>query len=192
MKTLANFLTAMVLVSFPVFAAGDNTDDDGIKLFAVATLSDTGKELMEGDSVLVTLTLYSNSTFSRIENLDKDVPELKDTDVRPYGSNRRLTQKVSTYGGKRYYSVVAEQFVVTFRGVGSLVFPPRKYNVDLDGTVRSRYRSPFDDFFGFDSPFAENRKTVRKKCSSESLKMKVTKRPPKTMHDIERGGAVLM
>jgi hypothetical protein len=194
MKIIANTLIAMLLVAAPALGAGDKTDsDDGIKLFAVASLS-TDKELMEDDSVLVTLTLYSNLSFSRVENLDKDKPEVKDAKVRTFGNSRRLTQNVSAYEGKRYYSVVAEQFVVAVHKEGNLTFPSRKYNVTLAQTTRSqRFYSPFDDFFGFEVPYGERTtKAVKKKCESESIKIKVVKRPPKTMHDIERGGAVLM
>ena len=79
---------------------------------------------------------------------------------------------------------------MAFHEVGNVVFPVRRYNVELAVGVRNRNYSPFDDFFGFDSPFMERQRIIQKKCASENLKMKVVKRPPKTMHDIERGGAV--
>ncbi len=193
MKNILNFLIiAMLLLATPAFGTDNNADDDDVKLFAVATVSNSGKDLIEGDSVLVTLTLYSNLSLTKVENLDKNVPEIKDASVRAYGANRRLTQQISAYEGKRYYSVVAEQFVVASRSDGTLVFPQRRYNVGLEEVVRNRRYSPFDDFFGFDSPFDRQGKTYSKKCTSESLKIKVVKRPPKTMHELQRGGAVLM
>lgn len=192
MKKIVSFLIMTALAVNITFAAEDKTNDDGVKLFAVATVPDFEADHIEGDSVLVTLTLYSNCSFNKIENLDKALPKMKDARVRAYAPERRLTQNITTYNGKRYYSVVAEQFVVAFHEVGNVVFPVRRYNVELAVGVRNRNYSPFDDFFGFDSPFMERQRIIQKKCASENLKMKVVKRPPKTMHDIERGGAVLM
>lgn len=192
MKKIVSFLIMTALAVNITFAAEDKTNDDGVKLFAVATVPDLEADHIEGDSVLVTLTLYSSCSFNKIENLDKALPKMKDARVRAYAPERRLTQNIATYNGKRYYSVVAEQFVVAFHEVGNVVFPVRRYNVELAVGVRNRSYSPFDDFFGFDSPFMERQRIIQKKCASENLKMKVVKRPPKTMHDIERGGAVLM
>lgn len=192
MKKIVSFLIMTALAVNITFAAEDKTNDDGVKFFAVATVPDLEADHIEGDSVLVTLTLYSNCSFNKIENLDKALPKMKAARVRAYAPERRLTQNIATYNGKRYYSVVAEQFVVAFHEVGNVVFPVRRYNVELAVGVRNRNYSPFDDFFGFDSPFMERQRIIQKKCASENLKMKVVKRPPKTMHDIERGGAVLM
>ena len=174
------------------FATNEKSASDDVKLFAVATLSDPDNDYVEGDSALVTLTIYSNCTFAQVENTDNALPKMRGTDVRAYNPDRRLVQNISNYKGQRYYSVVTEQFVVKFNNVGTVEFPSRKFNVTLYMQSRNRNFSPFDDFFGFGSPYRGQSKKIQKKCTSESLKIKVSKRPPKTMHDIQQNGTILM
>ena len=173
-------------------SAKAKNSDDNVKLFAVATLSDPDKNYVEGDSVLVTVIIYSNYTFAQVENTDNALPKIKGTNVRAYNPDRRLVQNIANYKGQRYYSVVTEQFVVKLNETGTVEFPSRKFNVSLYMQLRDREFSPFDDFFGFGSPYRGQSKKIQKKCTSEPLKIKVSKRPPKTMHDIQQNGTILM
>lgn len=185
-----NILFVALLMATSSFADRESGADDNVKLFAVASLANPNATIYEGDSVLVNLTIYSNYSFRKVESLDKALPKIKGTDVRAYNTERRLTQDIVSYQGQRYYAVVAEQFVVAFHNDGTFSFPARKYDIDLVQYMRRR--SPFDDFFDFGESYGERQKSIQKKCSSPVLKLNVTKRPPKTMRDLEQKGAVLM
>ena len=185
MKTL---LTSILLFAC-ICACADTAkeDSDGIALFAVASLPQGVEEAYLGDSVIVTLTLYANVDFAKIDNKSDKLPAVKHAKVRRYRADRRLNQEVAVYNGRRYYAVRAEQYAVTPDQLGELTFPAQKYDVVL--SVKERSRDPFESFF----PFGRTRtRQVQKTCSSEPLKIKVTKRPRRTIEEMRRGGATIM
>ena len=192
MKYLLILLTALLAIT-PAFADDTKDKDDGIELFAVASLSTGDKDVYLGDSVIVTLTVYSNVQFSQIKNKTDKLPNIKNSTVHFFNPNRRLSQGTAVYNNKRYYAVAAQQFAVTPDELGTLTFPAQKYNVELAVQVRSRNYDPFEDFFSFGSPFGGTRtQKVEKTCASEPIKIKVSKRPPKTIRDLQQSGAVVM
>ena len=185
MKTL---LTSILLFAC-ICACADTAkeDSDGIALFAVASLPQGVEEAYLGDSVIVTLTLYANVDFGSIDNTNDKVPSVKHATVRRYRADRRLNQEVAVYQGRRYYAVRAEQYAVTPDQLGELTFPAQKYDVVL--SVKQRSRDPFDSFFPFGR--TETRR-VEKTCTSEPLRIKVIKRPRRTIEEMRRSGAVIM
>lgn len=176
----------------PIMADDEETTDDGIQIFAVATASTGDKDVFLGDSTIVTVTLYSNVSFAQIKNKSDKVPSVKNAEVNPFNKNRRMTQGTAIYKGHRYYAVAAEQFAVTPDETGTVTFPSQKYDVVLEVQTRQRGYDPFEDFFSFGSPFGSRTEKIKKSCTSEPLKIKVTKRPPKTIKDLQQSGATVM
>ena len=179
--------------------------DDGITLFAVATLPQGVDGVYLGDSIIVTVVLYSNINFEKIENKSTKIPAVKKATVRRYRAGRRLSQDIAPYKGKRYYAVAAEQYAVTptetsfsatsHKGdtdgvLGEITFPSQQYNVVLSVTERSRDPfNPFGEFF----PFGRTQtRQVQKACTSEPLKIKVAKRPRKTIEELRQSGTTVM
>ena len=185
---MKKYLTSiLLLIAVCAFADTTKEDSDGITLFAVASLPQGVEEVYLGDSVIVTLTLYANVDFAKIDNKSDKLPAVKHAKVRRYRADRRLNQEVAVYNGRRYYAVRAEQYAVTPDQLGELTFPAQKYDVVL--SVKERSRDPFDSFF----PFGRTQtRQVQKTCSSEPLKIKVTTRPRRTIEEMRRGGATIM
>lgn len=193
MKKIFCFITILLLTLTPVLANQDDEKDDGIELFAVASLSTGEKDAYLGDSVIVSITVYSNVQFSQIKNQSDKAPKIKNSIVHFFNKNRRLSQGTAVYNNKRYYAVVAQQFAVTPDEISTLTFPAQKYNVELAVQVRDRSYNPFEDFFSFGSPFGNTRtEKIQKTCASEPIKIKVVKRPPKTISDLQKSGANVM
>ena len=188
-------LKTLYIILLALFVAGtacaDKKSADDITLFAVASLPQGVDEVYLDDSVIVTVTLYANVNFEKIDNKSDKVPSVKKAVVHRYRSDRRLTQDIAAYKGKRYYAVRAEQYAVTPSALGELTFPAQQYNVVL--SVQERRQSnpydPFGDFF----PFGRTQtRQVQKSCTSEPLKIKVSKRPRKTIDELRKSGATVM
>ena len=166
--------------------------DTDITLFAVASLPQGQSEVYLGDSVVVNITVYSNTNFEQITPHTDKQPSVKRATTRRYHAGRRLSQDVAAYKGKRYYAVVAEQYVVTPSELGELTFPARDYDVVLSVQLRSQRSNPFDPFGSF-FPFGRTEsRQIKKDCSSSPLKIKVAKRPRKTIQELQQSGATVM
>ena len=145
-------------------------------------------EVYLGDSVIVTITLYSTANFERVDNqAGQKEPVLKKATVHRYRPGRRLSQDIAAYQGKRYYAVAAAQYAVTPLQLGEITFPAQKYDVVL--SVQLRSRDPFGSFFPFGP--VETRQ-FKKTCASEPLKIKIVKRPRKTIQELQQSGATVM
>ncbi|MBR3733852.1 MAG: BatD family protein, partial [Bacteroidaceae bacterium] len=125
------FIYIAFLLSVAQAASPDKKVADGITLFAVASLPQGEDQVFLGDSVVVTLTLYSNVNFENIKNKSTKQPSVKHATVHRYRPGRRLSQDVAVYQGKRYYAVAAEQYVLTPSDLGELTFPAQQYDVVL-------------------------------------------------------------
>ncbi|MGN1214221.1 MAG: hypothetical protein ACI4TR_04930 [Bacteroidaceae bacterium] len=190
-KILLTFVSLCCLV---VCLAADNKgdEDDDVTLFAVATPVTNDKDVAVGDSVIVSLTIYSNLSFGTVENTDTGRVAIKNSLVIPLDKRRRLSQNMAVYEGKKYYAVVVEQFMVMPDQAGSIVFPSRNYNVKLVKRIRTRSRDPFEEIFGFETPYATRTQKILKKCTSPRLKIKVGERRPQTIDDLRARGADVM
>lgn len=160
--------------------------DDDITLFAVATTSLRGDSVILGDSILVTVTLYSNYNFLSAKPQKDKAPQLKHATTHRYRAGRRLSQSVATYKGRRYYAVDVEQFFIAPDRLGTLTFPALSYKVSLTRRRGSSFFDPFDSFFDFPG---RAQPSVERECASAPLKILVVKRPPKTIDDLRRSGA---
>ena len=103
---MKRFLTLFIYIVLllTVAQAASLTDkktnsSDGITLFAVASLPQGMDEVYLGDSVIVTVTLYSNVNFEKINNKSTKLPSVKHTTVHRYRPGRRLSQDVAVYKG---------------------------------------------------------------------------------------------
>lgn len=176
-----------------VWADDESTKADAQELFAVASLSTGEKDVYLGDSVIVTVTLYAVNSFSSIKNKSDKVPSIKRSTVHRYNAGRQLRQGVANYNRRQYYAVAAEQFAITPSETGEYTFPAQKYDVELLIEKKKQYYDPFEDFFSFGSPFRQRAtEKVKKTCASEPIKIKVSKRPPKTIDELRRSGTMVM
>lgn len=181
-----------MLAALPAHA--DNNDKDpfkGVELFAVATASAGGDDVYMGDSVVVSITLYTNAEFSQVKNKADKTPSVKNATVHPYNRRRQLRQGLGVYKEKRYNAVVVEQFTVIPDETGTITFPAQKYDASLIVRTNTRGYDFFEDFFSFGSPFSRS-ETIKRTCVTEPLKIHVTTRPPKTIHDLQKSGAPLL
>ena len=190
-KFLLAFVSLWCVVVCP--AVGNNeAEDDDVTLFAVATPMTGDKDVAVGDSVIISLTIYSNLSFGMVENTDSGEVVIKNSSVIPLDKHRRLSQNMAVYEGKKYYAVVVEQFMVMPDQTGSIVFPSRNYDVKLLKRIRTRSRDPFEEIFGFETPYATRTQKISKKCTSPRLKIKVGARRPQTIDDLRARGAEVM
>ena len=190
-KILLTFVSLCCLVV--CLAAGNKgNEDDDVTLFAVATPMTNDKDVAVGDSVIVSLTIYSNLSFGTVENTDTGRVAIKNSSVISLDKRRRLSQNMAVYEGKKYYAVVVEQFMVMPDQTGSIVFPSRNYDVKLLKRIRTRSRDPFEEIFGFETPYATRTQKISKKCTSPRLKIKVGERRPQTIDDLRARGADVM
>ncbi|MBO4729922.1 MAG: BatD family protein [Bacteroidaceae bacterium] len=188
MKTI---LCTFLALFFVGLASADKKPTDNITLFAVASLPQGVEEVYLDDSVIVTVTLYANVNFDKIDNKSDKIPTIKKSTVHRYNAGRRLTQDIAAYKGKRYYAVRAEQYAVTPSALGEITFPALQYNVVLSVQEKQQANpfDPFSDFWGFGRT---QTKKVQKNCTSEPLKIKVSKRPRKTIEELRKSGATVM
>lgn len=178
----------ILFVSIAPLCASTPADDD-LALFAVASTNMRGDSVIIGDSILVTLTLYSNYDFLSAKSQKGRTPQIKSAATHRYRAGRRLSQSMASYKGRRYYAVEVEQFFVVPSKLGTITFPALEYVAELT----KRRSSPFFDPFAPFDPFSDFRRrstpSLKRECKSEELKIRVVKRPPKTIDDLRRSGA---
>lgn len=185
------FGLCLLFVWAEAFSVSKDDKKQEATLFCIASLSNGDKPIFDGDSVLVSLTLYSTAQFVKVSSRDKDLPKVKNATVAKVSRNRQLTQSIAVYEEKQYYAVVAEQYWVKVEKVDNFEFPVRKFDVELKIKERTREHSSFEEFFGFDSPFNVRYRKVEEKCESDELKFKSVKRPPKTIKDLQQKGTLV-
>lgn len=156
--------------------------NDNLALFAVASTNLRGDSVILGDSILVTVTLYSNYNFLSAKAQKGKTPQVKHAAVHRYRAGRRLSQSVAAYKGRRYYAVEVEQFFLTPDRIGDITFPALEYMVELTQRRSSPFFDPFSDFRRRQAP------SVKRECKSTELKIRVVKRPPMTIDDLRRSG----
>lgn len=181
------FLLAVVVPMSAAVPLGiATTANDDLALFAVASTNLRGDSVILGDSILVTVTLYSNYNFLSAKAQKGKTPQVKHAAVHRYRAGRRLSQSVAAYKGRRYYAVEVEQFFLTPDRLGDISFPALEYMVELTQRRSSPFFDPFDPFSDFRRRSAPS---VKRECKSTELKIRVVKRPPKTIDDLRRSGA---
>lgn len=177
----------LLLAVVPLFAAAPADDD--IALYAVATTNVRGDSVVLGDSILVTVTLYSSYNFLSAKPHKDKIPNVRNATVHRFRDGRRLSQSVGIYRDRRYYAVEVEQFFLTPDKLGTITFPTLSYKVSLTRRRNASFFDPFDPFFDFNR---RQTPSVERECSSEAIKIRVVKRPPKTIDDLRRGGAHIL
>lgn len=182
--TFRSLAFLFLLSIFSSFCAAAS-QDDGPVLLAVASTNLRGDSVIEGDSILVTVTLYSNFNFLSAKAKKDHTPTLKNALTHRYRPGRRLSQSIATYNGRRYYAVDVEQFFVTPSKLGTISFPSLDYQVELTQRRSSSFFDPFDPFFSYQR---RQQRPIKQECKSDPLKIRVVKRPPKTIEDLRRSG----
>lgn len=137
-----------------------------------------------GDSCLVSVVLYADAPFEKVDCHTKpDVKNARLRERRLYGGRPMGRTQIN---GKVYYTYVWTQYVLTPEKLGNVSMPVFEFT----GTFRIylESRDPFSLFFGAPQRY----RLVETDGESGKLKIEVKEKPLRTTEEIMRsGGGVL-
>lgn len=138
------------------------------------------REIIIGDSLLVSYVLYSSAPFSRVES--NDPVKVKDARVRPLRIDRDATAGRTMENGRTYYTLVWAQYVVTPEQEGEITLPACDFSATL--LLYPAPRDPFEAFFGTTGKPRE----VKAKAKNDKLRLIVKPKPKRTNEELRRQG----
>ena len=137
------------------------------------------KQLVEGDSCLLTVVAYAPQPF-----LVKGSPsriQVKNGRLRKLPIGRQQLQQV-VENRYLYYALVCEQYVLHPQKTGRVIVPERNFNLEVH--LQERSRDPFDVFFGRPGKVRK----VAVKVLSDKFQLEVVEKPKRTMLEMKRSG----
>lgn len=135
-------------------------------------------EILEGDSCLVTVRVYSLHPIAEVEKIK--FPKVKGCRVAP--RSVRMVQRRVRRGRTVYYTVDAAQVYVCPEEVGTFRIPECKVAVQVRCPVRGE--SVYEPFFGLVPKYKAEKRTAQ----SESIKIAVCEVPLKTTEELLKSG----
>ena len=177
----------LLLLFLLILSNGLDAKDNGTTFFAEA-MPQHEKGFTEGDSMLVTVWLYSQHPFGDIR-CEQSKFKINGATVRTiYTAQGRGRQQRTRKDGRIYYCAAAVQYMVSAPRPGTLTFPSLQFSATLY-LEQEQDIDPFDPFGFFRQP---TYKKQQKTCTSPALKIQVTKPPLKSTEELIRSGKTVI
>lgn len=171
----------LLLLPFGLSAKEDAT------FFAKVTQQPEGS-LIEGDSLLVTVWIYSVHPFDNVQCKDEKV-KMGNCSVRQtYAARGRQRQQRAYVNGRSYYCSAVRQYCVGSSRTGEYQFPELSFRATVY-VEQKQDIDPFDPFGFFSQPVY---KKAEKACVSPVHKITVTKRPLKSTEELIKSGKTVI
>lgn len=164
----------LLLISLPLSAAEKKT------LFA--RIMPDREQVYAGDSMLVSVVLYSSAPIAKAECLTNLSVKGKCT-LRKLDINRDATAGRTRYEGLIYYTLVWNQYVFAPQKAGDYTIPVQKFKATLHKIVR--VPDIFDQMMGAQPEYRE----IKLQGESKSFTIHVTNRPLRSTREMMQGGA---
>lgn len=167
---LALFLSALWIQTCPLFAQKK-------PIFFAKTVIES-PTLIKGDSMLVSIILYSDADLQQIR-CNTQTLKLKNATVRRLNFNRDETLGFRNYKGQTFNSLVWAEYVISANEITTIVLPAFKFEGIARTYISSQQASPF---LGWWTP--KEIKDVHIKTVTEKVKIPVIHKPQKTTKEL--------
>ena len=168
------FLLLLLLINLPLGAAEKET-------FFARVIPDR-QEIYAGDSMLVSIVVYSEAPIEKAECLTNFSVKEKCT-MRKLDINRDATVSRVREGNHVYYTLVWSQYVFAPREAGNYTIPVQKFKASLRKVISMP--DMFDQMMGARPEY----KTVKVQGESKALTIRVVERPLRTTQEMMRSGS---
>lgn len=166
----ALFLSALWIHTCPLFAQKK-------PIFFARTVIES-PTLIKGDSMLVSIILYSDADLQQIR-CNTQTLKLKNATVRRLNFNRDETLGFRNYKGQTFNSLVWAEYVISANEITTIVLPAFKFEGIARTYIPSQQASPF---LGWWTP--KEIKDVHIKTVTEKVKIPVIHKPQKTTKEL--------
>lgn len=133
-----------------------------------------------GDSCVVSLVLYANAPFEKVECATKASvkgAQCRKLDARPARAGQRILEN-----GRRYYVLLWSRYMVKPESEKELAIPEFKF--DCTFRLYENSGSPFAGFFGIPAKY----KDIKQSIKSPKTKIEVKKKPRRSTQEMMRSG----
>lgn len=153
---------------------------DKVEVDCFAEVQVQSPEVIIGDSTVVTVVLYSSAPVNTTET--KKELSVKNAHLRALRFNPNATVRRVIKDGRRYYSMVAAQYVLATERLGKLKLSACEYEATF--LFRRSTGNPFEVFFGYGGETISVKKTVK----AEPVEITVKEKPKRTMEEMKHDG----
>ncbi|MBB3703136.1 BatD family protein [Alloprevotella rava] len=134
--------------------------------------------LIKGDSMLVSIVLYSDADLQQIR-CNTLTLKLKNATVRRLNFNRNETLGLRNYKGQAFNSLIWAEYIISANEITTLVLPSFKFEGIARTYIPAQQGSPF---LGWWIP--QETKDIRIKTATEKVKIPVIYKPQKTTKEL--------
>lgn len=157
--------------------------NDGVEVFARYECQ--RDEIIQGDSIVVNVVLYSTFPFHSAECTTKK-PKIKGGHSRLLPRRGERQQQQVRMGRGVYYAILWDSYVVGSAKVESIKFPELQFNIQLQ--EYETYQDPFDPFGFFSRPQRKGR-ILEGKCKCPAFLLPVIERPKRSTQEAISSGS---
>lgn len=178
-KARKPLLLLLALTLLPTMQAAAATErGEGDDRIWVEVIVDKGKEMVIGDSAVVTFVVHSALPIAKIES--KPIKNVKNATFRKVHFDRDATAGSYIFRGHVINTLVWAQIVVKPGKTGKVTIPECTYNAELYSVRRK-------DWFGNDI----YGKKVKTKAKSAKTTIEVKEKPTRTTEEMDDCGGVM-
>lgn len=159
------------------------TANDGVEVFARYECQ--REELVQGDSIVVNVVLYSTLPFHSAECTTKK-PKTKGGHTRLLPRRGERQQQQVRMGRGIYYAILWDSYVVGSAKIESIKFPELQFNIQLQ--EYETYQDPFDPFGFFSRPQRKGR-ILEGKCKCPVFLLPIIERPKRSTQEAISSGS---
>ena len=155
--------------------------------FAKISIENNKTDIIEGDSAVFSVWLYSALPFGDIKCSNSDI-KINHCHVKKFINRYTRNQTQRYIGNKAYYCYLWAQYVVKSDKKGNYVFPSLDFSITQYQEIEQNI-DPFDPFGFFRKP---SYKKISQNASSPIVKFNVITRPLKTTEELIKNGATII
>lgn len=142
-------------------------------------------EVIQGDSTVVNIVVYSNLPFQRVKCANQKV-KIKGGNTRLLPRRGERQQQQVRTGRGVYYAILWDSYIVGSNRVETIKFPELKFEVELQ--EYETYHDPFDPFGFFSRPQRTGR-IIEGNCKIPTFTLPVIERPKRSTQEAISSGS---
>lgn len=143
------------------------------------------EEVIQGDSTIVNIVVYSSLPFQRVKCANQKV-KIKGGSTRLLPRRGERQQQQVRSGRGVYYAILWDSYVVGSNRIESIKFPELKFEVQLQ--EYETYHDPFDPFGFFSRPQRTGR-IIEGNCKCPAFIIPVIERPKRSTQEAITSGS---
>lgn len=160
-------------------------DEDEVDVFAQYECK--GDNVVQGDSIVVNVVIYSSQPFQRAACTTKNA-KIKGGHSRLMERNfERQQQRVRLNRGV-YYAILWDSYVVGSSAVENIKFPELQFDLELEVSDGEAYIDPFDPFGFFGRPKRRSH-VVKRRVKTSPFTLPVIEKPKRSTQEAIKSGS---